>query len=91
MVAVDALQKVIMRLYGPQSGGQVLAGRMISYTFDSLAAILPGGSGNGSLEGSLNQATWVIINMLDAEPGQTQTTLLGVFCRTEKIYCVTST
>jgi beta-N-acetylhexosaminidase len=79
MLPVDALQKVIMRLYGPQSGGQVLAGRMISYTFDSLAAILPGGSGNVSLEGSLNQATWVVINMLDAEPGETQTNLLRRF------------
>ena len=79
MLAVDALQKVILRLYGPQSGGQVLAGRMISYTFSSLATILPGGSGNESLEGSLNQATWVIINMLDAEPGAPQTLLLRRF------------
>ncbi len=79
MLAVDALQKVIMRLYGPQSGGQMLAGRMISYTFDSLAAILPDGTGNVNLEASLNQATWVIINMLDAEPGQQQTLLLRRF------------
>ena len=76
MMAVDELQKVITRLYGPQSGGQVQAWRMISYAFDSLSAILPGGGGNESLEGSLNSANWVIINMLDAEPGQTQTVTL---------------
>ena len=79
MMAVDELQKVITRLYGPQSGGQVQAWRMISYAFDSLSAILPGGGGNESLEGSLNSANWVIINMLDAEPGQTQTSLLRRF------------
>ena len=79
MLAVDSLQNVILRLYGPQSGGQVLAGRMISYSFDSLAGILPGGSGNQDLEASLHQATWVIINMMDAEPGQQQTALLRGF------------
>jgi beta-N-acetylhexosaminidase len=79
MLAVDALQNVILRLYGLQSGGQVLAGRLISYSFDSLAGILAGGLGNQELEDSLHQASWVIINMLDAEPGQPQTVLLRRF------------
>jgi beta-N-acetylhexosaminidase len=79
MLAVDALQKDIIRLYGPQSGGQVLAGRMISYSFDAIAAILPGGTGNDTLEAALRQSTWVVINMLDAEPDQPQTILLRRF------------
>jgi len=76
MMAVDALQNVIIRLYGPQAGGQILASRMISYSVDSIAAILPG---NEELEASLRQSTWVVINMLDAEPGLQQTTLLRRF------------
>ena len=79
MLAIDALQNAIFRLYGSQAGGQVIAGRLISYSFDSLAGIVSGGLGNPELEDSLNQSNWVIINMLNAEPGQPQTTLLHRF------------
>ena len=79
MLAIDALQNSIFRLYGSQAGGQVIAGRLISYSFDSLAGIVSGGLGNPELEDSLNQSNWVIINMLNAEPGQPQTTLLHRF------------
>ena len=79
MLAVDALQNVILRLYGPQAGGQVQINHLISYPFISLDAILEGGAGDPSLEGSVRQAEWVVINMLDAEPGESQTTLLRRF------------
>jgi beta-N-acetylhexosaminidase len=77
MLAVDALQNVILHLYGPQAGGQVRADHLVSYTFTSLGAILEGGMGDPSLEALLRMADWVVINMLDAEPGEPQTTLLG--------------
>ncbi|MBE3037806.1 MAG: hypothetical protein IMZ62_03180 [Chloroflexi bacterium] len=79
MLAVDALQNVILRLYGPQAGGQVQANRLISYPLTSLDAILDGGAGDPSLENSVDQAEWVVISMLDAEPGESQTTLLRRF------------
>ena len=79
MLAVDALQNVILHLYGPQAGGQVQSSRLISYTFTSLGAILEGGIGDAELETSLKQADWVVINMLDAEPGEPQTSLLRQF------------
>ena len=79
MLAVDALQKAILRLYGPQGTGQVQASHLISYPLTSLDAILDGGLGDPSLEDSVRQAEWVVINMLDAEPGESQTTLLGRF------------
>lgn len=79
MLAVDALQNVILRLYGPQATGQVSPGHLVSYTFTSLKAILTGGPGDPSLEGTLRQANWVVINMLDAVPGEDQTTLLHAF------------
>lgn len=79
MLGVDALQNVILRLYGPQAGGQVRADHLISYTFTSLGAILEGGTGDPSLENYLRQSEWVVINMLDVEPGEPQTALLRQF------------
>jgi beta-N-acetylhexosaminidase len=79
MLAPDALQNAILRLYGSQAGGQVIAGRLISYSLDSLSGILAGGTGNQELETALSQTNWVVINMLDAVPGQPQTTLLHRF------------
>lgn len=78
-LAVDALQNIILRLYGPRGGGQVLNGRLISYSISSLAGILEEGGGNLELEAYLRQADWVVISMLDAAPGQFQTTLLRRF------------
>jgi beta-N-acetylhexosaminidase len=79
MLAVDSLQEAILRLYGSQAGGQVLRGRLISYSLDSITGILEGGTGNQELEDSIGQSNWVIINMLDADPGQAQTTVLRRF------------
>jgi beta-N-acetylhexosaminidase len=79
MLAVTALQDAVLRLYGSQAGGQVIAGRQVSYSLDSLSGILEGGLGNQELEDSLQQSNWVIIDMLDAEPGQPQTVLLHQF------------
>ena len=79
MLAVDSLQNAILRLYGSQAGGQVLAGRLISYPLASLTGILEGGLGNQELEDSLQQANWVVINILEAEPGEPQTTVLRRF------------
>ncbi|HEX7542358.1 MAG TPA: glycoside hydrolase family 3 N-terminal domain-containing protein, partial [Anaerolineales bacterium] len=79
MLGIDALQNVILRLYGPPAVGQVQPSHLISYTFTSLGAILNGGAGDPVLESSISQAGWVVINMLDAEPGESQTTLLRRF------------
>jgi beta-N-acetylhexosaminidase len=79
MLGVDALQNAILRLYGSQAGGQVIAGRLISYSLESVSGILEGGNGNQDLEASLSQSNWVIINILDAGPGQAQTILLRRF------------
>jgi beta-N-acetylhexosaminidase len=79
MLPVDSLQNAVLRLYGSQAGGQVIAGRLISFSLDSISEILEGGTGNQELIDSLNQSDWVVINMLDDEPGQTQTTILRRF------------
>lgn len=80
MLAVDDLQKAILRLYGPLQGGEVRADHLLSYTFTSLGSILDGVGGETSEEEiALRQADWVIISMLDAQPGESQTELLRRF------------
>jgi beta-N-acetylhexosaminidase len=55
----------------------VRADHLLSYTFTSLSSILDTAGGETSEEEiAIRQADWVIINMLDAEPGEPQTTLL---------------
>ncbi len=91
MLAVDALQNAILRLYGSQAGGQVIAGRLISFSLDSISGILEGGTGNQELEDSLSQSNWVIINMLDAEPGQPRPHFCAVSFPNGRICCVINT
>jgi beta-N-acetylhexosaminidase len=79
MLPMDALQNAILRLYGYQAGGQVIAGRLISFALESTSGILSGGLGNQELEDALTGANWVVINMLNAEPGEAQTMLLRRF------------
>ncbi len=79
MLGVTAMQDAALRLYGPQAGKQVVASHLTSYSLDTLASILDGSEGNPTLENSLRQAEWLVINMLDAVPGQAQTTLLKRF------------
>jgi len=79
MMADDALQNVILRLYGPQAGGQVNDAHLVSYTFDDMESILEGGSGNASLVNVLLRADWVVISMLDADPTQPQAVALRRF------------
>jgi beta-N-acetylhexosaminidase len=73
MLAVDALQNAVLRLYGSQAGGQITSVHLISYPLDGLANLLQGGQGNSAEENDLNQAQWIIFSLLDAEPNASQT------------------
>jgi beta-N-acetylhexosaminidase len=79
MLAGDALQNVILRLYGPQAGGQVVPTHLTSYTFDDMGSVLEGGNGNAALVSDLGQSGWVVISMLDADPAQSQGDVLRRF------------
>jgi beta-N-acetylhexosaminidase len=79
MLGVDDMQNAALRLYGPQAGGLVSASHLSSYALDAIASILDGGEGSPVLESSLRQADWLVINMLDADPGQPQTSILRRF------------
>ena len=69
ILAPDALQQAILRLYGPTAGGQVIANRLSSYSFGDLSDLLAG-NGNSVMESALRRANWVIISLADASSDQ---------------------
>lgn len=71
VLAADALQQAILRLYGPTTGGQALFNHLSSYSFDDLSDLLAGNGPDG-LESDLRRANWVVISMTDASSAQPQ-------------------
>lgn len=67
VLAVDGLQNAILRLYGPQVGGQVLSDRIKSYSYNDLNSYLTEANAAPGLSTDLSQADWVIFAMLGAE------------------------
>ncbi|HSQ40312.1 MAG TPA: glycoside hydrolase family 3 N-terminal domain-containing protein, partial [Anaerolineales bacterium] len=65
MLATDALQQSILRLYGPTTGGQVLFNHLSSYSFTDLSDLLAG-NGREGMEADLHRANWVIISITGA-------------------------
>ncbi|MFN8381291.1 MAG: glycoside hydrolase family 3 N-terminal domain-containing protein [Anaerolineales bacterium] len=70
LFAVDALENVILQLYGPQSGNQTEGFRLTSYSFDNLQALLDTPDDNQFVADDLDRADWVVISVTDASNGQ---------------------
>ena len=70
-LAVDALQQVVLRLYGPQGGNQTSAARLSSYSFDTALSMLDGADAP-QLATDLERADWIILSLTDASRGQPQ-------------------
>ncbi len=79
MLAVDTMQNEVLRLYGITAGGVINSSRLSSYSLETIASILEGGEGDGELESALRNATWIVINMLDANPDERHTEILRGF------------
>ena len=79
MLAVNEMQNEVLRLYGIQAGGEISTSRLSSYSLDSLIPILEGGEGDIALESVIRGANWLVINILDANPGEAQTDILRRF------------
>ncbi len=71
-MAVDALQSVVMRLYGPRTGGQINAANLASFSFLDLKYFLDDNKDNipQNLEDSLNLADWVVVALLNLDPSR---------------------
>ena len=68
-LAADALQKAVLRLYGPNGSGQVFTSRLNSYPFTELESMLNGES-KTDIEAILDRANWIVISLTDASNGQ---------------------
>jgi beta-N-acetylhexosaminidase len=68
-LAVDALQKNVVRLYGQSGSAQILTNRLNSYSFHELRLMLRGES-ETDIEDVLGRATWIIISMADVNGDQ---------------------
>lgn len=67
----QALQEIILRLYGPQATGQVQPASITSFSFEQLKAVLDGkaaATDAAPVEGSVRSASYLIFAMLDVAP-----------------------
>ncbi|KAA0273320.1 MAG: hypothetical protein EDM79_10085 [Chloroflexi bacterium] len=69
-LAVDALQKAALRLYGPQGGNQVEEFRLKSYSFENLTALLDAPDENQFVADDLDAADWVLLAVTDSSQGE---------------------
>jgi beta-N-acetylhexosaminidase len=59
-----ALQDAVLRLYGPQTGGQVTVNNLSSFSLEDLELMLDGSAEAVQLELNLKRANWIIFSML---------------------------
>lgn len=62
----DDFQEAVVKLYGPQSGGQVTPNNLSSFTLGELDGMLDGAQTSQPVENTLKQANWIIFAMLEA-------------------------
>ena len=62
-IASDAMQRAVIKLYGPQSGGQVLQYRLSSYGFTDLTNYLNGTNQLPNMEDDVRSANWLVFAM----------------------------
>ncbi len=79
IIAKDALQSTVQRLYGPTASGLVTPSHLSSFSFDDLDLFLDDKSPTTDLLNSLNRANWIIISTLDMPDGAPQVVTLRRF------------
>ena len=62
-IGTKSLQDVVMRLYGPEAGGQVTPNNLSSYSFDDLSTMLSLSQADLQLERDLSRAHWIVMVM----------------------------
>jgi beta-N-acetylhexosaminidase len=68
-LAADALEKAVVRLYGPNGSGQIIPNRVVSFPLTELGLMLNGES-ETNIEASLESANWLVISLADVSNGQ---------------------
>jgi beta-N-acetylhexosaminidase len=67
--AADKFQRAVLRLYGPEGSGQVLANRLSSFALDELRLMFDGTT-ETNIETALSNASWIVISLTDVGSGQ---------------------
>ncbi len=70
LFAVDALESVILQLYGPQSGNQTEGFRLTTYSFENLQALLDIPEDNQFMADDIDRTDWIVVSVTDASNGQ---------------------
>jgi beta-N-acetylhexosaminidase len=65
LLAVDALQQAVLRLYGPDAGRQVTPWFLLSYTYEDLVRVMDGDGTAFQIERDISRANWIVFSMLD--------------------------
>lgn len=65
-LSLNAFRDVVIRLYGPQTGGQVQERNLLSYTFENLTRMLDLGPSRTEVEFNMKSTQWLVFAMLDA-------------------------
>jgi beta-N-acetylhexosaminidase len=63
-----ALQDAVVRLYGPQTAGQVTLNNLSSFSLEELQLMLNGSPDAVQLELNLRRANWIVFSMLSDSP-----------------------
>lgn len=70
LIATDALETVILQLYGPQSGNRTEDFRLNSYTLDHLRLLMDLPEDNQLVAVEIERSDWVVILVTDASAEQ---------------------
>jgi beta-N-acetylhexosaminidase len=65
VVPIDALEKAVIKLYGPQAGSQVREGNLVSYSFTNLETWLKDPKSEPDLSLDLKSSDWIVFSMLN--------------------------
>jgi len=79
ILSVDALQKAVLRLYGPGAGDQVNQTRMSSFSFTDIYRYLKDPSSYPTIDSELRNASWIIFSFIKPDPEVPETLALKLF------------
>lgn len=67
MIPADAFRKSVIRLYGPQAGGDVAQYLLSTFSFNDLINMLNGTEDSSVVEDELRAANWVVFGFMDTD------------------------
>lgn len=79
ILAVDALQQAVVKLYGQTPGGQIRRQNLISFSSDKLKDMLDRKEGYTDLEFFISQSKWIVLGLLNRQSSQQEPIVIRRF------------